>query len=74
MECAYARDLRSVALASISLELRALNKRRRSPATSLWEQRSQGTNPLEMLQKRTDEDRKALRDHIAHCQRCQHAD
>jgi hypothetical protein len=72
MECAYADHLRNVALVSISYELRARSKRRSS--ISVGEQRARDTQSLVILRKKTDEDRKALRDHMANCRRCQDAE
>ena len=70
MECAYADHLRNLALVSISRELRARTQRR----SSAGERRTRGTDTLLILRKKTDEDRKALRDHMANCRRCQKAE
>ena len=72
MECAYGDHLRNLALVWISRELRARSKRR-SPALLVGEQGARKTHPLVILRKKTDEARKALRDHITDCQRCQNA-
>lgn len=72
-ECAYAHHLRNLALVSISHELRARAKQRSLP-TSVGEQRVRDSQALAMLRKTTDDDRKALRDHMANCRRCQKAE
>jgi len=73
MECAYADHLRNLALVSISQELRARSKRR-SYAVSVSQQGAHDAQALVALRKKTDEDRKALRDHMAGCRRCQNAE
>jgi hypothetical protein len=72
MECAYAEHLRNVALVSISRELRARNKRR-SAAFAANGQTAGNPQELALLRQETDEQRKALRIHLADCRRCQPA-
>lgn len=64
MECAYADHLRNLALVSISRELRERTKRR-SLRTSDGEHRARDSEALVLSRKKIDEDRKALRDHVA---------
>ena len=73
MKCSYAEHLRDVALVSISRELRTRTERRSLPA-SVGERRTRDAEALLILQKKTNEDRKAVRNHIANCRQCQNVD
>ena len=73
VECAYAERLRNIALVSISRELKVLGKLRdmatKSSDLSLRKQQN-----IVHLRMKTDQDRKALQDHIANCSACRNAD
>ncbi len=73
MECAYAERLRNIALVSISRELRTLTKRRDS-GTKVADLSLRKGQDVILLRKKTDEDRKALRDHLSSCRRCRNTD
>jgi hypothetical protein len=73
MECAYAERLRNIALVSISRELRTLTKRRDS-GTKVTDLSLRKGQDVILLRKKTDEDRKALRDHLSNCRRCRNTD
>jgi hypothetical protein len=71
MECAYAEHLRNVALVSISRELRVHDRKR--VAALHPKNVAVDSQALLSLRQKTDEHRKALRDHLTNCPRCQSA-
>jgi hypothetical protein len=73
MECVYAERLRNIALVSISRELRILAKLRDS-ATKPSDLSLRKSQNVIMLRRKTDQDRKALQDHLASCESCRDTD
>lgn len=73
MGCAYAERLRNVALVSISRELRTITKRHRS-GNGHADPSVRGGSIIILLRKKTDQDRKALQDHLTHCRRCRNTE
>jgi hypothetical protein len=73
MECSYAERLRNIALVAMSLELR-LRSKGRVAAPRPGEKIAQDAQTLILLRRETDNHRKAVRDHIANCQRCQNTE
>ena len=73
MQCVYAERLRNIALVSISRELRTLTKRRDS-GTRVSDLSLRKGQEFILLQKKTDQDRKALKDHLTNCTHCRTTD
>ena len=73
MGCVYAERLRNIALVSISRELRTITKRCRPSTASAGLTVRKGQNP-KVLRQKTEQDRKALHDHVTHCRRCRKGD
>jgi hypothetical protein len=73
MECVQAERLRNLALVSISRELRILSHLRNSAIKPADLSLRKGQNII-LLRRKTDQDRKALQDHLASCRHCQNTD
>ena len=69
MECAVAERLRNVALVSISRELRVLVKRRYPSSKHAEQSVGKGQNVV-LMRQHTENDRKALQDHMKICRSC----
>jgi len=72
MECSYAERLRNIALAAMSRELR-IRVKRSAVANRSGPKIAQDAQSLILLRQESDNHRKAVRDHIANCHRCQNA-
>lgn len=69
MQCVHAERLRNIALVSISREHRILAKLRDAAIKPSDLSLRKGQNMI-LLRKRTDQDRKALQDHLTSCSIC----